>query len=696
MGEVLAEALIETPKTIMDYEAAYRVVCYESYIETLDLDLLASSTAGIFDPLGQLRDWLVSTLETVKNLIIGGITAWIDELWLYTIKPTIDSLWSVFIEPALAGISSIVTGVQSWIREVVTPAIMEAITFVADWFPHIAEFFTVTLPDFFTRVLPSYLANIASFFTETLPGYFGMVANFFTETFPAITVGIVDFFAVTLPGLFEQIAQGVTRFINFLVGLPEKAPEIFLGIVSTVWENLVEPLTSTLYTQFVVPFIQGVGDIVDKISAGFSELGRVTMGFVNAILNFPQWFPVWFESYISGPIVSFFAQLPFMPQLTTFMENVPAGVTSVVEQVWRGVSDASVWLLDQLRPFFEGVLEKLVGFGQALVGVLFEQAKKGYGALVEFSQKFKDFFEGVVRDHVPRLLEPVIGPITDISGKIGKELGQVGLLETLIKDWQDEIKEGVGWFSTFSIAFVLGYALMGILATGVRSLSYLIYQHRHEIAANLAPLGIGGALAGTFLLHLGPALRTWADEVEDWIKTLFTGLIYGFAIWVSQPLSRFISYRFRNLLPIQLPQEPQILEFARRTLNYKYEELKPTGLYTRTLELARYYMSLIGYSDESLRWFFSHAKEDWIEVKDRFERTRTFPVSLVHELPTPTDFARWMVRDLFGWGNVGLDSFIKAMQMRGMPQHVAYMYYLYHFRYPPPEKLWTFYTLRVG
>jgi hypothetical protein len=204
------------------------------------------------------------------------------------------------------------------------------------------------------------------------------------------------------------------------------------------------------------------------------------------------------------------------------------------------------------------------------------------------------------------------------------------------------------------------------------------------------PFGVGVLAGFNPWRAVASSFYEMAERVEHGIDTVTTGLTYGLAIWFSQPIARMLNYHLRNSIPVQIPQEPQIIEFARRTLQYDYEKLEPTEFYMRTLDFAKYYMSLMGYSDEALRWFFSYAKEDWIEVKDRFMVARKLPVSLVHELPSSSDFAKWMVRDLFGWGDVGLDSFIKAMQMRGMPQDVAYMYYMYHFRYPPPEKLWTF------
>jgi hypothetical protein len=76
-----------------------------------------------------------------------------------------------------------------------------------------------------------------------------------------------------------------------------------------------------------------------------------------------------------------------------------------------------------------------------------------------------------------------------------------------------------------------------------------------------------------------------------------------------------------------------------------------------------------------------------VPITDRFGVTRIIPRGLIYDLPSSSELARMMVKDIF----LGLEDFTKAMQMRGYHPDLAYMYYLLHYRYPPPEKLWEFY-----
>jgi hypothetical protein len=95
-----------------------------------------------------------------------------------------------------------------------------------------------------------------------------------------------------------------------------------------------------------------------------------------------------------------------------------------------------------------------------------------------------------------------------------------------------------------------------------------------------------------------------------------------------------------------------------------------------------------------LEKFEEEAKQGYITLTDRFGRNRIIPVSLMYELPSLTDVVRMMIRDMFMGADESaeqaLPRFAKFALARGMHPDIAYMYYLYHFKYPPPERLWTF------
>jgi len=106
----------------------------------------------------------------------------------------------------------------------------------------------------------------------------------------------------------------------------------------------------------------------------------------------------------------------------------------------------------------------------------------------------------------------------------------------------------------------------------------------------------------------------------------------------------------------------------------------------------KYFLATMGYSDDVIYTLLAHANADFVQIKDRFEIVRRWPRSLMFELPSVSDVCRMMVRDII----IEPESFERALQMRGMTRDIAIMYYLLHFRYPSPERLWEFYTRGIS
>jgi hypothetical protein len=90
--------------------------------------------------------------------------------------------------------------------------------------------------------------------------------------------------------------------------------------------------------------------------------------------------------------------------------------------------------------------------------------------------------------------------------------------------------------------------------------------------------------------------------------------------------------------------------------------------------------------------YFEPKDQYVLTVTDRFNVSRTIPLSLVYELPSASDVATMMVRDIFK----SPDDFKKIYLARGMHEDVGSLYYYLRFRYPPPERLWQFTTRGIS
>jgi len=137
----------------------------------------------------------------------------------------------------------------------------------------------------------------------------------------------------------------------------------------------------------------------------------------------------------------------------------------------------------------------------------------------------------------------------------------------------------------------------------------------------------------------------------------------------------------RNAIPIELPGTGVLQEALRRSL--------PSDRVGDMYVLTKYYLQLYGYSDLIINMLIESPETYNIIVKDRFGQDRVVPLSLVYELPSASDVARMMVRDIFATP----EDFFKLYKARGMVEDIGALYYFLRFRYPPPERLWQF-TMR--
>ena len=212
------------------------------------------------------------------------------------------------------------------------------------------------------------------------------------------------------------------------------------------------------------------------------------------------------------------------------------------------------------------------------------------------------------------------------------------------------------------------------------------------IRINLKPFGIGVDVTFNIAKGLGASLFTFCQWLERSMERLQEAITYGIGIWITQPISKLLNTLFRNLVTIELPAETTLLEALRRWMEYKEEDGLPTTNFQFLWAKVRYYLATLGYADDIIYPILAHAGEEYVEIKDRFEIVRKWPRSLMHELPSASDVCRMMVRDII----LEPESFVKALQMRGMTKDIAIMYYLLHFRYPSPERLWQFFTRGIS
>ena len=713
--------------------------------EVIRLDLVASSTLGILDPIGQIGDFIKGLIDSAKNLIVSGIETFIetvvtpainavDTFLRNTIKPIIDDIWDA-ITSTISGIGEALTGLPKFIQDkIVTPltdfftkTIPDAISKVTDFFTKtlpdfftdVTNFFSKTLPDlfskvidfftktlpslfdtvvsfftktlpnlfdivisFFTKTIPSLFDTVISFFTKTLPNLFNMVTTFFTKTLPSLFGSITTFFTETLPSLFGKITEFFTEtipnmvsksieafnnFINMLLNAPTQIPNIIHAIGLNIWEKIMKPMFDYLLNNMIQPVIGAV-----------SPIAVTFQGFTNAILRIPEWLrelPGWIFDYLAKiNLPNWLYQHLIAPVLNIFRTiavTIWDGVKNLWDWIWDSVTDFIGWGINQTKAYMEDISENLM-----------MTIKSATDFLMKFTDKAMELMKETLEKATSLLVAPFNYPFKDkLAEVLEKEIkayGQEGKLEVLLEKLPIALGKSSLYITSFFSSFIMSHYAISTLNVLGKSIEALFDRLIIDIEESTEPQGIGIKLREIWESRLGRLFYHTIGEFHKWIHELYRGIVYGFSIWLTRPLIRLINLEWRDIIPIEIPPLMILEEASRRAL--------PHEEFTTIKEYTKWYMAMLGYPTKIIDLYFKTPSEYSIKVKDRFGKDRMVPLSLIYRLPSASDVARMMVRDLFH----SIKDFQKIYLATGMSKDIGILYYLLRFRYPPPERLWQF------
>ena len=632
LGEILAQAYIEQCQNADFYKvyvvSGMEVITEQEAIEVINLDIISSSTAGIMDILGQIKDFFTSLVNSVGSWIVSAIQGFIEEV----------------IKPILDAISGSVSSIWGFLTEIGATA-------------------------------SEFLANIGNAVWEALKGAFDTITSTLTNVWntiseTAVTIGGVVYKGLTsilegVGNVINQVGSALTGFINAILKFPEWFPKWFMDTIAKPISDALGGLASAIWNMlpdWLKDIFTGIGNFFSGIAEGFIKLIQDPIG--------------WANTYIVSPLVQ--------------------GLEWLGETIWNGLQTLGQWFITALQGAWEFISNVFTQFFNFMGDALFRFFSGMWNAFTLITNPIKEFFEwilGGVGELTKTVAQDILG---SLFGWIMSSLG--------ITPKEEEISEQVGTTIVYALG-LMTFPLYGQLPTRLVSwimtaIGKALGDLEWNLRINLRPLGLGVDTTFNFAKALGSTLTTFSKEMMEYIKEFGRGLAYGYAIWFTRPISRLVNYMIRNLVPVEIPREDVILEYARRHIDYLFEydaegnlvNIAPRESYAEVLKWANYFYGLYGYSDQALRWMFSYSLDDWISIYDRFGRKRNIPLSLVHSLPSASDLCRMMVRDII----LQLDEFKRAMRTRGMTDDIAYLYYLLHFRYPPPERLWDFTTRGIA
>jgi len=482
----LAKSLTNTLITITASETEETFPIIVNLEDIVDLDALVSSEAGIFDPLGQLKSWLMDRFTEIASFItdvLGAtVKSFIDTLW-NSISAAFDSV-KKFIEDliknVLAGIEDLKKSFETVVLKQIHDAINAAVSFISK--------------------VPDLLKPIHNVIDSIIKSIRNIIDTVRKAVEPIITALInavknaIDTIQSAINSFLEEIKKSVSelgkffsdvlaraakaqdlfsKFIELLTKAPELVPDIIKNAATWVWENVIKPTWEFIYKNFIEPLQKAYAEIVEKVRAGFDVIARTFMGFVNAVGRLPEllWklLPDWLknaiisiqkffvnlwkiiESFIKDPLgwikahiikplqdaFSWLAQ-QLWNLLPDWIKNAIIGIQKFFENVWKALQDffkdplgyiqkAFSWLAEQIWKLLPDWLKNAI----VIVQQFFENV---WNALVDvFTKQIPQFFS-FLWEQLQKIIKDPVKAILDFLGMItGKILGALAYLANIVK-----------------------------------------------------------------------------------------------------------------------------------------------------------------------------------------------------------------------------------------------------------------------
>jgi len=664
------------------------------------LDALGRALATLSDALRGLQSWLAATLAGVvsglRDLLSSSLSAignWIAEATKrlqdigYVFQGFVNAILRVpeMLGSILANIFKPVVDFLGSIAQAILNFFADPVGTLRRAFEWLAKQIWDLLPSWLKDAIialqnawNSFVQGLQDFLRDPL-GFiqrgFSWLAEQIWKLLPDWLKGAI----VAIQNAWNTFVQGLQDFIKDPIGFIRAR---FEELAKWIWEHLPEPAKQLI--EKIRDWILGAWDFLYKL---FTKYLPEAIGWA--------WNEL--QRFIANPLNYIWEKLL---GLWEWISKQLAGVWNVLRGAWdwfvgalRGAWD---WLvsavsaipqviLTSLRVLGETVLNLAKSVGEALAGV--------FGAIVrEVAKPFQPLVEVV-----GQYMMQVLGPLAP------KERAPL-FVDTMVRS---------GTALMVTSLYAAGIATIPLMLTkatkaGGHAVKSLLERIGIDLDGHLQLLmdvglsgtkvggrGGGGArfsISSKLVSALGEAINELGDAFDKYASSILQYAV----LWTTEPLGsaigRYSAYFIRDLIPVELPGLDQLVDFARRVKGVDKPE--------EYLKALNYYVSLYGYSTYFVEQVFgftlNEEKIPVIEIRDRFydvsRAVRKVPIALIYELPSASDVAAMMVRDIF----YSYDDFIKLARARGMPEDIAALYYIYRFKYPSPEQLFEFYWRGVS
>jgi len=670
--------------------------------------------------VSQIATSITSTLQSVSQTITSGFQAFLSQIGdvltqvQNMVQSAIQSMQSVAqsisatIQNAFASIQSFlnnlsatmvsaIQGVSQTIQSMFTP-IINAIDWISQQvgkIPQLPSLIWEYIKPFVEPIIetikdiPSKMVEISKAFQGFINPLVG-IAQFFEQ----IRQEVYDFF-----GKFKDwVTIGWNNLVNFVKSIPNKIKDLAdkTGLIGqSIYDHAIKPFQDWLGEQIVTPIdkyiiepLEEVGDkvwqtidsAVDKLAQSVSKIIEDPLGFFAEVLGF-----------------------------------IIGGLRKIAESVWSHITDFGKWVagktIDAFNELYSFVVKPILtgveNIGKSVAGFV----TKPFISLVSSARKVAENITDATQEPITMLINDLLKPMVTKVAMATEEYAMKLVDKLKSGKSAGELFEMLQFTGMLFGSIILSQYAFRALAYGIHSLASVFDKYNWEMVIGwrvkvkgetgfrFVPVGVGlrQAIGDSNMIeqaypiyagfNIGGTLRHLAKEFKQYPDEWGRATLYGIAIWLSQPMMRLANSMFRNMLPVELPSLSEVREITRR--------FTPTQKFQKFIETMKGVLALRGYNDEVISWLTTPmpTKGWYVIVIDRFGNERKVPISLLYELPTPSDIARMMIHDLFTVPDkpeLAFQSFKTMMSMKGYYEDIAKFYYLLHYKYPSMSDLWEF------
>lgn len=681
LGNSILEALTNVGQQIINGVKSF-IDQISQGLQSLGSQITTFFTETLPKALGDLWNQILSGLQTVQNAIVSNVQGFVD--WLWTgIQTLIDGVITFFSETLPSALGSLWEQIQGgfqWVIDQITSGVQGFINWLWEGIQSIG------------KSILNAVSSVSNAITQTINAL-SQATDTIVSNVQSAVGGAIESITKTVTDVVGQIWEGIKGLISGLGDMVASGFTVLTNAVSTLVNNL-----STL-TQHI------------------NQLGQMVMGGFNQFVQFFQSIPEQFGNLVK-PITDFFARVgegiaslvnTIITEIQKFTQD-PAGWISknIIEPFWEGLQfiggkivEFGGFVVDKLKDFGNWLLSGLSGIAQAISDAVSNAVR----ALVDFfkgiGEKIAGAFNNIIQWMVDRFKETiksgltVLGDLKDMITTIFTEQGISSPPYLTIDNVIAAMGTGTFWSVMLFGTSILMQLPLRALTFVLRHIASGIQSVLGDVELHLKFLGAGGVVKFNLGKALGGAIWITAEELtkiyEKWLDYSALGMLF----WYGQTISRLITYHLRNYIPIELPTTSELQKVLVRS---KAADKLPDVFgkkYEDVVDAAKYYLSVRGYSDYVVKMLIAEEDEFYTTIKDRFNIERRLPLSLKYYVISPSEASRMIIRDIVIPPEIRTEdlreTIEKMFMITGMNKDMAALYFLFHFKYPPPEKLADFY-----